>query len=74
MDIDEILLDAEERMIKCVADYELHLKGVRSGQASIEMVDHVHVDIPAYGGVVPLKSVALVPSMRVLFPHPVVPL
>jgi ribosome recycling factor len=59
MDIDEILLDSEDRMIKCVADYEAHLKGVRSGQASVEMVDHVHVDIPAYGGVVPLKSVAL---------------
>ena len=59
MDIDEILLDSEDRMIKCVADYESHLKGVRSGQASVEMVDHVHVDIPAYGGVVPLKSVAL---------------
>ena len=32
---------------------------MRTGQASVEMVDHVHVDIPAYGGVVPLKSVAL---------------
>lgn len=59
MDLDEILLDAEDRMIKCVADYEAHLKSVRSGQASPEMVEHVHVDIPAYGGSVPLKQVAL---------------
>ncbi|HYG74891.1 MAG TPA: ribosome recycling factor [Planctomycetota bacterium] len=59
MDIEEILLDAEERMIKSVADYDSHLRGVRSGQASVEMVEHVHVDIPAYGGVVPLKSVAI---------------
>jgi ribosome recycling factor len=59
MDIDEILLDAEDRMIKSAADFEAHLKGVRSGQASPEMVDHVHVDIPAYGGIVPLKTVAL---------------
>jgi ribosome recycling factor len=59
VDIDEILLDSEDRMIKCVTDYEAHLKSVRSGQASPEMVDHIHVDIPAYGGVVPLKSVAL---------------
>lgn len=59
MDIDEILLDAEERMIKSVADYDAHLKGVRTGQASVEMVEHIHVDIPAYGGVVPLKSVAI---------------
>ena len=59
MDIDEILLDSEDRMIKCSADYDAHLKSVRSGQASTEMVEHVHVDIPEYGGVVPLKSVAL---------------
>src|ERR1051325_5026863 len=59
MDLDEILLDTEDRMIKCVADYDAHLKSVRSGQATVEMVDHVHVDIPTYGGVVPLKSVAV---------------
>src|ERR1041384_7738190 len=59
MDLDEILLDAEDRMIKCVADYDAHLKSVRTGQASVDMVDHVHVDIPTYGGVVPLKSVAV---------------
>ena len=59
MDIDDILLDSEDRMQKCVSDYEAHLKGVRSGQASPEMVEHIHVDIPAYGGVVPLKTVAL---------------
>lgn len=60
MDIDEILLDAEDRMIKSVADFDSHLKGVRSGQASTEMVDHIHVDIPAFGGVVPIKSVAVI--------------
>jgi ribosome recycling factor len=60
MDIDEILLDTEDRMIKCVADYDAHLKSVRSGQASPEMVEHIQVDIPAYGGVVALNSVAVV--------------
>ena len=60
MDIDEIQLDAEDRMIKSVADYDAYLKGVRSGQASPEMLEHIMVDIPAYGGVVSLKSVALV--------------
>lgn len=59
MDIDDILLDSEDRMTKCVADYDAHLKSVRSGQASPEMVEHVHVDIEAYGGIVPLKAVAL---------------
>lgn len=60
MDLDEILLDAEDRMIKCVADYDAHLKSVRTGQASTEMVEHVQVNIPAYGGQVPLRQVALV--------------
>lgn len=60
MDIDEILLDAEDRMIKCVADYDAHLKSVRTGQASTEMVEHVHVNIPEYGGEVPMRQVALV--------------
>jgi ribosome recycling factor len=72
MDPDEILLDSEDRMIKCVADYEAQLKSVRSGQASIEMVEHVHVDIPAYGGVVPLKQVAMISrgDMRMLLVKP----
>lgn len=60
MDIDDILLDAEDRMTKSVADFDQHLKGVRSGQASVETLEHVHVDIPAFGGVVPLKSVAMI--------------
>jgi ribosome recycling factor len=60
MDIDELLLDAEDKMIKCIVDYENHLKGVRTGQASTEMLEHVVVDIKAYGGVVALKQVALV--------------
>jgi len=60
MDIDEILLDTEDRMIKCVADFDQHLKNVRTGQASTEMVEHIQVSIPDYGGVVPLNSVALV--------------
>ena len=60
MDIDDVLLDAEDRMDKCVNDYAAYLKGVRSGQASTDMLEHVHVDIPAYGGTVPLKQVALI--------------
>ena len=68
MDIDDVLLEAEDRMDKCVADYAAHLKGVRTGQASTEMVEHVQVDIPAYGGVVALKQVALIAKadMRML--------
>jgi len=65
MDMDEALLDCEDRMIKTVADYDHFLKGVRTGQASVEILDGIQVDIPAYGGVVPLKSVAVVSKQDV---------
>jgi ribosome recycling factor len=60
MDLDEATLDAEDRMIKTVADYEHFVKGVRTGQASVEVLDGIQANIPAFGGVVPLKSVAVV--------------
>ncbi|MFH0938099.1 MAG: ribosome recycling factor [Planctomycetota bacterium] len=68
MDTDDILLDSEDRMDKCVADFAARLKNVRTGQASVEMVEHVHVDIPDYGGALPLKQVALISKsdMRML--------
>jgi len=34
MDIDEALLDGEDRMIKTVADFERYMKGVRTGEAN----------------------------------------
>jgi Tol biopolymer transport system component len=34
MDIDDILLDTEDRMGKCAVDFDAHLKSVRSGQAT----------------------------------------
>jgi ribosome recycling factor len=60
MAIDEILFECEERMEKCISDYEAHLKTVRSGQATTESLEHVQVDIPSYGGLMPLKNVALI--------------
>jgi len=61
MDIDDILLDTEDRMTKSIADFEAYLKTVRSGQASIEAIEHVHVEIAAYGGEpTPLKNVAII--------------
>jgi ribosome recycling factor len=61
MDIDEILLDAEDRMIKNVTDFDAHLKSVRTGQASTEAIEHVHVEIAAYGDQpMPLKNVAVI--------------
>lgn len=58
--IDEILFECEERMEKCVSDFDAHMKSVRSGQATPEALEHVQVDIPSYGGMMPLKNVAVI--------------
>ena len=72
MDIDEALLDCEERMGKTLADYDQFLKSIRTGQASADVLDGIQVNIPAYGGLVPLKSVAVIsrPEARLLVVKP----
>lgn len=61
MDIDEILLETEDRMDKSCADFDAYLKTVRTGQAAPEALEHVYVEIAAYGGEpTPLKNVALI--------------
>ena len=61
MDLDEILLDTEDRMTKSAADFDAYLKTVRSGQASIEAIEHVHIEVAAYGGEpTPLKNLAVI--------------
>lgn len=58
MDIDEILLDAEERMVKAVEVFRNSLQGLRTGRASPGLVDSVRVNY--YGSPTPLKQVASV--------------
>ena len=58
MDIDEVLLTAEEAMEKAV-DYLKHeLRGMRTGRASTALVEFVKVDY--YGSMTDLRSLALV--------------
>ena len=59
MDIDMSLLEGEDSMQKTTGDFDHFLKTVRTGQASTEVLEGIHADVPAYGGFVPLKSVAL---------------
>ncbi len=56
MDIDEILLDTEERMEKAVDVFRNALQGLRTGRASPGLVDSVRVNY--YGSPTPLKQVA----------------
>jgi ribosome recycling factor len=56
MAIDEILLDAEDRMEKAVEAYQAVLQTVRTGRASTSLVEHMQVE--HYGQRMPLNQLA----------------
>jgi ribosome recycling factor len=56
MSIEEIALEAEERMEKSVTLLTDQLKGVRTGRASVGLVDSIRVEY--YGSPTPLKQLA----------------
>ena len=58
MDIDEILLTAEEAMGKAVDYVKGELRGVRTGRANTGLVEYVKVDY--YGAQTDLRSLALI--------------
>ena len=68
--IDELLLDAEERMRKSVEATNGEFSGVRTGRASPSILDRVMVDY--YGAVTPLKQLATInaPEARLLTVQP----
>ena len=71
MSVDEILLDAEERMEKAINVLKNDLAGIRTGRANPGLVDSVKVE--AYGSLSPLKHLAVVgapePTQIVIRPH-----
>ena len=70
MSVEEILLDAQERMDKAITKFKGDLTGIRTGQANPGLVDSLRVD--AYGSPTPLKQIASVsapePSQLVIRP------
>ena len=56
MDQDEILMDAEERMDKCVDVFKNQLQGLRTGRATPGLVENIRVDY--YGTPTPIKQLA----------------
>jgi len=58
MSVEDILLDAEERMEKALAKLKQDLSGIRTGRANPGMVDSLRVE--AYGSPVPIKQIASV--------------
>src|SRR4030088_208836 len=56
MSIEEIVLEAEDRMEKRIALQTDQLRGVRTGRANVGLVDSIRVDY--YGSPTPLKQLA----------------
>ena len=56
MSIEEIVLEAEERMEKSVVLLNEQFRGVRTGRANVGLVDSIRVDY--YGSPTPLKQLA----------------
>lgn len=68
--IEEIFQDAEERMGKSIGALENELKRVRTGRASLNILDGIRVDY--YGSPTPLNQVASlsVPESRLIMIQP----
>lgn len=58
MDLDEILLEAEEQMEKAVTYLKHELRGIRTGRASPALVEFIKVDY--YGSPTDLRQLALI--------------
>jgi len=56
MDRDEILLDAEDRMEKAVEVVQNQFQGIRTGRATLGLVDSIRADL--YGVPTPIKQMA----------------
>lgn len=71
MSVDDVLLDAEERMEKAISVLKHALSGIRTGRATPGLVDSVRVE--AYGSQSPLKQLASInapePSQLVIRPY-----
>jgi ribosome recycling factor len=71
MPIDDVLLDAEERMEMAVEVFRDNLRGIRTGTASAGLVDSIRVDY--YGSPTPLRQLAQIsvpdPQLIVIRPY-----
>lgn len=70
MDADEVLLDAEDRMDKSVQVFKGQLSKIRTGKASIGLIEDVSISL--YGTDMPLKQCAnlLTPEPRLIVIQP----
>ena len=69
--LDEVLMDAEEKMEKATTHLHQELAGLRTGKAATSLVDNVAIEY--YGAQVRLREIALIstpePRLIVIKPH-----
>ena len=58
MALDDVLLEVEEQMDKAVEFLKQEFRGVRSGRASVGLVDGLRVEVESYGSTMTLKELA----------------
>jgi ribosome recycling factor len=58
MPVDEIELEAEERMDKALDVLRHELRMVRTGRATTALVEHIKVEVASYGSVMDLRQLA----------------
>ena len=71
MAVDDVLLDADDRMEKAVEVFQDNLRGIRTGTASAGLVESIRVDY--YGSPTPLRQIAQIaipdPQLIVIKPY-----
>lgn len=70
MEVSEIKAEAKERMDKSIHSFSEDLKSIRTGRASIHLLDHITIE--AYGSDMPLNQVANLsaPEARMILIEP----
>lgn len=58
MSLDEILMDAEEKMEASVSHLRDEYRTVRTGRASTGLVEHLRVEVESYGSAMQLRELA----------------
>ncbi len=72
MPMDEIEFECEEKMERSVDFLRTELRTVRTGRASVGLVDHLKIEVPGYGATMDLRELATLstpePSLIVIKP------
>ena len=72
MPMDEIEFECEEKMERVVDFLRSELRTVRTGRASVGLVDHLKIEVPSYGSTMDLRELATLstpePSLIVVKP------